>query len=143
MLQTSVDIDLWPDQEWPQWNETTKSYNLPSTPAKQYFKDVYYSTNMVFMGIALGLTGVVILCILPSYWGFWQLGRDVTLGPLEIAYAFQGPAFATVTDVDGRADQVVKRIGRTKVQYGEIEDEHGRRLAFRMSGLPPASPRLA
>ena len=107
-------------------------YNQVSE-SKQYWKDIYYTCDFKFMGAALGLTFLVVLCILPSYWGFWQLGRDVTLGPLEIAYAFQGPAFQSVHGVNGQADVVVKTVGATRVQYGEIEDGDGKRLGFKMT----------
>lgn len=139
MLQTSVSRELYPnvnstaaDGSW------TYNQDLPS---HQFYKDIYYSTDFRYAGAALGMTVVVILCILPSYWGFWQLGRDVTLGPFEIAYAFQGPAFSSVHGVDGRADEVVKTVGRTRVQYGEVEDETGKRLAFKMTELPPGQAR--
>lgn len=60
-----------------------------------------------------------------------QLGRSVTLGPLEIAYAFQGPAFAGVTDTNGHVSDLVKAVGDTRIKYAEVVDEGGSKLAFK------------
>jgi hypothetical protein len=110
MAQASTFRGLWPDGMGR--NNATNKYRYNRiTNALQYFKDIYYSTDSVYMGIALGFTVFVILCIIPSYWGFWQLGRDVTLGPLEVAYAFQGPAFSAVHNVNGNANAVIKTVG--------------------------------
>lgn len=107
-----------------------KNYN---TTGDQYFRDVYHWTNYNFAIAAIVCTVAVIICILPAYWGFWQLGRDVTLGPMEIAYAFQGPAFAWVRDTNGHVDTLVKAVGDTRVKYAEINDGTGPKLAFKMA----------
>ena len=57
----------------------------------------------------------------------------MTLGPLEVACAFQGPALSSAHGVNGHADAVVKNIGKTKVQYAGIQDADGKRLAFKMT----------
>ena len=38
---------------------------------------IYYVTHQPFMWGALASILVCILCVLPVYWGYWQLGRKV------------------------------------------------------------------
>lgn len=49
-----------------------------------------YTTNYGFMfgAVALSLLGVV--AVIPTFYGFWDLGRSFTLSPLEVAKAFGG-----------------------------------------------------
>lgn len=37
------------------------------------------------------------LIVLPLYYGFWQLGRNVSLSPVEIAHTFGAPILASTT----------------------------------------------
>lgn len=105
-------------------------FNKRDIPCLKYWTDKEYIIDRAYMWSAFGLTFVVIFLILPVYWGYWQLGRDVTLGPMEIAYAFQGPAFATADSQSGHADHIVKAVGRQKIQYGAV-DETNKKLAFK------------
>ena len=83
-----------------------------------------YQTDFRYVAGALVATLVTVLCVLPVYWGFWQLGRKVTLGPLEITNAFGAP----ITRPDqtrgyhGDFDQVLEDIKHRRVQYGQIVD---------------------
>lgn len=97
----------------------------------QFFRDVYHSTDYVYAIAGVVCTAICVLLVVPVYWGFWQLGRDVTMGPLEIAYAFQGPAFAGVTDTNGHVSDLVKAVGDTRIKYAAVQDERGVKLAFK------------
>lgn len=44
-----------------------------------------YSTNLWYFFAAAVIECVSIIFILPTYLGFWKLGRHVTFSPLEIA----------------------------------------------------------
>jgi hypothetical protein len=85
---------------------------------------------------------VAVLAIMPLFWGFWRLGRKVSMSPLEVAKALHystitdpqtGAAEAhSVLDVKGHpdrppqfgsnfsADELVELLGKTKVKYGEV-----------------------
>ena len=81
----------------------------------------------------MGVIFFCVLCVLPSYWGFWQLGRKVTLGPIEVAGAFQAPVMDhPVTATHGEVDQFVKEIGSRRVRYGQVEGQQ------RLAVAPPA-----
>lgn len=67
------------------------------------------------------LAVVCTLMILPTFYGYWQLGRPVTLGPLEIAYAFQAPLLSSTSPAAGNVDTLIHEVGARKVQYGLVE----------------------
>lgn len=128
-LTMIVASDRW---SYPEGNrdEYPLVFNQRALPCLKYWKDKEYVITPAYLWSAFGLTFVVIFLILPVYWGYWQLGRDVTLGPMEIAYAFQGPTFATANSQSGHADHIVKAVGRQKIQYGAV-DETNKKLAFK------------
>ena len=100
-------------------------------PTTQLKSETYYVGKPAFAWGAFASTIVVVMLILPSYWGFWQLGRKVTLGPLEIANAFNAPAFSHVHTGAGHVDGVLKVVGKERVQYYVREhDEHGVKYGF-------------
>lgn len=43
---------------------------------------------------SLGVTLLVVLCVTPTFWGFWNLARPPTMSPLETARAFNAPVLA-------------------------------------------------
>lgn len=83
-----------------------------------------YRTSFEYVGGALAATFITVLFVLPVYWGFWQLGRKVTLGPLEITNAFGAPITRPDQTKGYHADfdQVLEDIGHRRVQYGQIRD---------------------
>ena len=83
-----------------------------------------YRTNFAYVGGALGATLITVLLVLPVYWGFWQIGRKVTLGPLEISNAFGAPIITPdrTRAYHGDFDQVLEDVGKRRVQYGQLRD---------------------
>jgi hypothetical protein len=83
-----------------------------------------YKTSFAYVGGALAATFVTVMLVLPVYWGFWQLGRKVTLGPLEISQAFGAPIIAPdkTKAYHGDFDQVLEDVGERRVQYGQLKD---------------------
>ena len=83
-----------------------------------------YKTNFTYVCGALAATLITVLLVLPVYWGFWQLGRKVTLGPLEISQAFGAPIIApdNTKAYHGDFEQVLMDVGERRVQYGQLRD---------------------
>jgi hypothetical protein len=83
-----------------------------------------YSTDFGYVAGALVATFVTILLVLPVYWGFWKLGRKVTLGPLEIANAFNAPIIRPENVRGHHADfeEVLQEVGSRRVRYGQLKD---------------------
>lgn len=82
----------------------------------QYSFSIHYHTNFTYMAGALVSTFVCVLFILPTYWGFWQLGRKLALSPLEIAAAFRSPLVDSGKDIDG----ILQEAGKKQVRFGHI-----------------------
>lgn len=140
MILVSDDIYLRPNFTAP-WGDTSDYFYNYTEDTVSYvntvqFKDeTYYVSRMAFAWGALASTIVVVALIIPSYWGFWELGRKVTLGPFEIANAFDAPAFSHVHRGAGHVDGVIAAVGKEKVQYGAQDHEvHGTLYGFKKGG---------
>ncbi|KAJ9627625.1 hypothetical protein H2203_002837 [Taxawa tesnikishii (nom. ined.)] len=76
-----------------------------------YLEKVHYETDFGFMWGAFASMLVCVLCVLPTYYGYWQLGRKVTLGPFEIANAFRAPVLETPQGSNVEVDDLLKEVG--------------------------------
>jgi hypothetical protein len=54
--------------------------------------NVFHSEYRYLVGSSL-LSAMFVLLVAPIFWGWWELGRSVTLNPIEIAKAFDAPFF--------------------------------------------------
>jgi hypothetical protein len=95
----------------------------------QVIDTIRYQYHEPFMWGAIALMLVCIICVLPSYWRFWELGRKVTLGPIEIYSAFQAPVLAHPGLASGGEADVLlkevllKEVGNRKIRYGEVQGQ--------------------
>ncbi|KAL2062003.1 hypothetical protein VTL71DRAFT_6269 [Oculimacula yallundae] len=89
-------------------------------PAWVYQDAIHYKTNFKFMWGALASMLFCIFCVLPVYYGYWQLGRPVTLGPFEIAAAFRAPVLHHPSNA--AIDTLIKEVGGRRVRFGEVLD---------------------
>ena len=97
-----------------------------------YLVDYGLNVCAILLATTLYSNNPLLLCIflvIPSYWGYWQLGRKVTLGPVEIAHAFRSPMTAPPADnpaavakTNGTIQELMEEVGDRKVQYGQIVD---------------------
>jgi hypothetical protein len=96
--------------------------------------NVYHTDYRWFVGAVI--LELACLCLIaPLYWGWWRLGRSVSFSPLEIANAFEAPAFANC-DSNSSGRDLVRAVGNTEVKYGAVRPK---RLAFgghRFTGSP-------
>lgn len=89
-----------------------------------------YRTNSVFIGMAILVSMMGVLAVLPLYNGWWELGRAVSLSPLEIARAFGTPLLDGMDGNAGAQNVVVER-GTLRVRYGAVE-QYGEEKRLRM-----------
>lgn len=96
-----------------------KSWSQPVSISSSREQTIY-RTNRIFvlLGVLVSLAGVA--AIFPLYTGFWELGRKVSLNPLEIARAFGAPL---LEGMDGNATPEVITVerGGMAVRYGALE----------------------
>jgi hypothetical protein len=85
---------------------------------------VHYKTSYPFMAAALACMVLCTLLVLPTYWGFWQLGRDVSLAPVEIASAFLAPVLDHPAAGKVVVDDLLVEVGQRKVMFGHLEEQN-------------------
>ncbi|KAF2733936.1 hypothetical protein EJ04DRAFT_524062 [Polyplosphaeria fusca] len=79
-----------------------------------------YTTSKVLVAIAVLVSVVGVVAILPLYAGFWELGRKVSLNPLETARAFGAPLMEGM-DGNASAGAVCLERGGMAVRWGVVE----------------------
>jgi hypothetical protein len=103
-----------------------------------------YKTSYAFLGGAVAVMLLAVVVVMPLFHGFWRLGRQPSLSPLETATALGAPLLvATVSSSNATASEIMKTAGGQHVQYGECktpspEGDGGanvsRRLQFGQAG---------
>jgi hypothetical protein len=94
-----------------------------------------YHTNYTFVAIAVFITLLSTIFVATTFYGYWELGREVSMSPLEIAKAFDAPLLA-MEDSNNNSKALVKSIGNKSVRYGVIIEpvEHTPMYGFKGSG---------
>ncbi|KAH0157086.1 hypothetical protein KCU67_g8054, partial [Aureobasidium melanogenum] len=140
LLTFGVSIDAW-------YNDyMNNNYSvLTPTTAMQYSTSIHYKTNRNFMYGALASILFCVLCVLPSYWGYWQLGRDVTLGPFEIANAFRAPVLDHPAVANAGVKDLIREVGQREVKYGAMvqNDASGRLAIAEPEAVRRVHPRIS
>jgi hypothetical protein len=78
---------------------------------------IFYS-NYRFLAAALVVMLLALLAVLFLLWGWWELGRPVSLSPLETARAFGAPAMQHI-DRNSAVEEILKKMGGIGVKYNE------------------------
>ncbi|KAJ9628098.1 hypothetical protein H2203_003320 [Taxawa tesnikishii (nom. ined.)] len=84
---------------------------LTNYTAIVYRNNTHYVTKRPFMWGAFASMLACVLCVLPTYYGYWQLGRKVTLGPFEIANAFRAPVLEHSRGSNAEVGNLLKEVG--------------------------------
>ena len=100
--------------------------NTSQPPAPQVLEmqetatiNVFHSDYGFLIGSSL-LSAIVVLLIAPTFWGWWEIGRSVTLNPIEVAKAFDAPFFQGPGS-NATEQQIVRNTGARQLRYGESE----------------------
>lgn len=99
---------------------TNASLLLVGIPAQQTSVKNIYQSHYAYFGAALVVIFVTAFSILSTFWGWWSLGRPVSLNPLEIAKAFNGPLFVVPRTSNATLKELLAAFGDIRVQYGEV-----------------------
>jgi hypothetical protein len=118
--------------QW-QWDEPIK-YGPAQVLATKEGYGAQYATNKAFTVAAVASMLTCALLILPSYYGFWQLGRSVSLSPVEISHAFGTPILESTT-IKGGIKHLKQKFGDVKFQYGVIGRGQRTRLGIARPGV--------
>lgn len=82
-----------------------------------------YEAQWAYAAAATSISIISVFALASLFWGWWELGRDVSLNPLEVALAFNSSLFEMVNS-NSRLSQIVRVVGPQKVIYaGEVSKE--------------------
>jgi hypothetical protein len=97
-------------------NESTPLQTLSATDTQAR---AVFRTQYAYLGGALAITLVALLMAVALFRGYSELGRRMTMSPVEIAKAFDAVILREV-DSNARVDSIVKQAGRKGVRYGVV-----------------------
>jgi len=88
------------------------------------FRNIYVTDEKYMIGAAIvSILGGLAVSL--TYWGWWELGRRVSMSPFEVARAFDAPVFRGMSGNSG-----FRRFNNEKLRYGE--DVNGRLVMGRV-----------
>ncbi|KAK2778789.1 hypothetical protein CKAH01_11563 [Colletotrichum kahawae] len=90
-----------------------------------------YVANHSYLYAAAAITFLTGLMITPLFYGFANLGRQVSLSPLEIAKAFDPPQLREAAS-NSDAKALLRSLGNKQVNYGIVRRPTTRGSAFLM-----------
>ena len=73
-----------------------------------------------YLSAALAVMTLGVLSVVPTFQGWWKLGRPMTLSPLEMAKAFNAPLLnGQLSRSNADVDRLMRDVGDRPVRYGE------------------------
>ena len=99
-----------------------------------------YKSQYLFLGLATMLSGLGILFVTMTFNGFWQLGRRVTLSPIETAKAFNAPLLSN-NDSNAPIRALLDELGMRPVRYGALVADVSSLRSSNDSKSSPEEPR--
>lgn len=112
--------------------------DVQSISTSQQGSEVVYSSDFLFLGLAILLIGLSVVANLPLLLHWWRLGRPVSLSPIEVARAFAAPELAG-SGSNSDTSQLMKEVGSRTVRYGAV-DYHGENGHLLATELAVANP---
>lgn len=80
-----------------------------------------YKSHFGWLGGGLGVMFLAYVAVLPLLWGWWHLGRPVSMSPIETAKAFNAPLLRDA-DGNGTSMELLAVVGDTRVRYGGVDE---------------------
>jgi hypothetical protein len=85
--------------------------------AQQISTQQVYMSDFRWLGAATAITVLGLLLTIPTFRGYWKLGRNVSMSPIELAKAFASPMLAHV-DSNADVETMLKTMGDRQIRYG-------------------------
>lgn len=104
------------------------SSNTQTIAASQVQTALVFRSQYLYLALAVLVTSLGILIVLPTFHGFWLLGRRVTMSPIETGKAF-GALKLRSNNSNSTARELVREIGRRPLRYGTTTRADGVRVA--------------
>jgi hypothetical protein len=77
--------------------------------------------RLPFLALATVASLLAITSVLLTFHGFWGIGRNVSMSPIETAKAFNAPLLRN-SDSNAPAKALLKEVGTRPVRYGIVSD---------------------
>jgi hypothetical protein len=88
--------------------------------ATQTTPTLVFHSNYAYLGGAVAIMLLALLAMIFPLWGWWELGREVSLSPIETAKAF-GASPLQQASLDMGAEGLIREVGDMRVKYGEVQ----------------------
>lgn len=86
--------------------------------------EIVFASHLEFFAGAVGLMFATLVFVASNFYGWWQLGRNMTMSPIEIASAYNVPLLrGHEVSANANVDMQLEKIGGRRVRYGEIVDD--------------------
>ncbi|KAL8695341.1 MAG: hypothetical protein Q9218_000100 [Villophora microphyllina] len=86
-----------------------------------------YQSHYLYLGVAIVFTALAWLATLPVFIGWWHVGRNVSMSPIETAKAFSAPMLQH-SDPNANVDELMKEVGERPIRYGAVAYNNAARL---------------
>ncbi|KAJ5094478.1 hypothetical protein N7456_010339 [Penicillium angulare] len=86
--------------------------------------ELVFKSHFEYLAGAVGLMFVTLTLVACTYRGWWQLGRKMTLSPIEIARAYNAPLLlGNGISANADVELLLEKIGGAQVRYGEVVND--------------------
>ncbi|KAM3417070.1 hypothetical protein BST61_g8647 [Cercospora zeina] len=103
-------------------NISNVSHSGQSVKIDRLSLETIYRVNKEWLVAGVAVIWIVCFGVLPTFWGWWTLGRPVSMNPLEIAKAFDAPLFREA-DHNATASELVESLEGMSIRYNEEDEE--------------------
>lgn len=122
MFRTALKASNAADSVFVQNGQGNHTFHTKQTlQATQTSVQNVFLSHFGYLGGALAVMTLGVLSVLPTFNGWWHLGRPMTLSPIETAKAFNAPILSTQpSHSNASVRQLMKDVGAREVRYGEV-----------------------
>jgi hypothetical protein len=103
-------------------NDTLFDDYVQTRPGIQVKPVSRYTVRFYLWGASLATTYLVILFIIPLFWGFWTIRRKPTMSPIETARLLKAPLLGE--NDDDAMEILMTKYGRYRVHYELLPGSH-------------------
>ncbi|KAI9719375.1 MAG: hypothetical protein M1812_003446 [Candelaria pacifica] len=96
-------------------NSSTKQ----TVPAVQKSEQNIYQSHYRYLAGALMISLFSIVTVTPMFYGYWQIGRRVSMSPIETSKAFDAPLLKGCGS-NAEVEKLLHDVGKRRVRYGEV-----------------------
>jgi hypothetical protein len=95
------------------------SSTIQHVAASQTITVAVYLSQYRYLAVASAITAATIVVVTLTFYGYWHLGRKVTMSPIETAKAFNAPLLRNY-DSNAPVNSLIREIGNRSVRYGAV-----------------------